>query len=259
VTMEGPLGWQDEEDPGKRRPGPQPPEEKRPRPETPVPRIGSRYTAVVGVLFLVFVIVAGVNTLSNRNACILGQDCPIRDKPLAEFAVTDARGSVLGDANIAQDDCSTSGLPCPSGQQRSPACDVKGAGIIRVCDLFRRPLVISFWFTRGASGCIPQQDVVDAVARRYRGRVNFLSLDVRDSRSKVQGLIADRGWSVPVGIDSDGALSNIYNVGGCPTFVYAYPGGIGWSSSVGELDVQALSRRVDNLLRATRQREREDR
>ena len=31
---------------------------------------------------------------------------------------------------------------------------------------------------------------------------------------------------MPVGYDRDGAVSNLYRVGGCPTLVYAYPGGI---------------------------------
>ena len=45
--------------------------------------------------------------------------------------------------------------------------------------------MISFWFTRGAD-CLPTQDVVDGVARRYRGRVNFLSIDVRDDRDEAR-------------------------------------------------------------------------
>ena len=70
--------------------------------------------------------------------------------PLPEFAVPDARtGPLDKDANIAQDDCSTSENPCPAGRgaARRPARSrVKGA--IRVCDLFDRPLVLSFWFTQ---------------------------------------------------------------------------------------------------------------
>ena len=39
-------------------------------------------------------------------------------------------------------------------------------------------------------------------------------------------MIAERGWEIPVGYDPDGAVSNIYRVGGCPTVAFAYPGGI---------------------------------
>ena len=55
--------------------------------------------------------------------------------------------------------------------------------------------------------------------------MNFLSLDVRDDRDTVRDLIRERGWRMPVGYDRDGAVSDLYRVGGCPTFAYAYPGG----------------------------------
>ena len=60
---------------------------------------------------------------------------------------------------------------------------------------------------------------------RYRGRVNFLSLDVRDSRGSVRELVREQGWEMPVGFDRDGAVAALYRVGGCPTFAYVYPGG----------------------------------
>src|SRR5205814_4934557 len=88
--------------------------------------------------------------------------------PLPQFAGPDARtGPLDKDANIAQHDCSTSENPCPSDASRPSACQIPGAGAIRVCDLFDRPLVISFWFTKGAS-CLPTQDLADQAARRYR-------------------------------------------------------------------------------------------
>ena len=98
-----------------------------------------------------------------------------------------ATGSLEGDANVAQDDCETSRLPCPADQRRTPACRVRARGSIRVCDLFDRPSVISFWFSKGG-GCVEQQDVVSDVAERYRGRVAFLSLDVGDDRDTVREL-----------------------------------------------------------------------
>jgi hypothetical protein len=57
-----------------------------------------------------------------------------------------------------------------------------------------------------------------------------------------------------VGLDRDGALSNLYRVGGCPTFLYAYPGGILESTTIGELDTEELSARVERLLEASAER-----
>jgi hypothetical protein len=57
-----------------------------------------------------------------------------------------------------------------------------------------------------------------------------------------------------VGLDRDGALSNLYRVGGCPTFVYAYPGGILESTSIGQLDDQRFFSKVDALIAASDRR-----
>lgn len=209
-----------------------------------------RYSIVVGLLFVAVVAIALLET-SGEDSGALGLDQREARWPLPEFAVPAAAGSLEGDANVAQDDCESSRLPCPKEARRTPACRLRTPGAIRVCDLFDRPAVISFWFGEGG-GCVEQQDVVDRVHRRYRDRVAFLSLDVRDDRDTVRELIRSRGWEMPVGHDRDGAVAALYRVGGCPTFAYVYPGGLLQAASIGELDRRQLERRVERLLRATR-------
>jgi len=215
-----------------------------------------RYSIVVGLIFLALIAVATLHTLSGGG----GEDTLGLDKqpprwPLPEFAVPAASGSLEGDANIYQDDCGSSSLPCSEHPPRVPACQITTAGAIRVCDLFDRPLVISFWFGK-ESRCERQQGVVSTVAARYRGRVNFLSLDVLDSRESVGELVREQGWTMPVGFDRDGAVAALYRIGLCPTFAYAYPGGTLQSASIGELGVGGLSQNVEELLNATRVAER---
>ncbi len=190
---------------------------------------GRRYSALVGLAFLVLVVIATLNTIRTQSGGLLGISSGDRGMPLPEFAVPNAvTGPLDRDANIFQDDCSTSQNPCPDGATRPSACQIPRQGAIRVCDLFNRPLVLSFWFTKGvpAPDCLPTQDALNRVAGRYRGRVNFLSIDVRDDPSTVQDIVAQRGWRIPVGYDRDGAVSDLYRVGGCPTLAFAYPGGI---------------------------------
>jgi len=224
------------------------------KPDRPAP--SRRYSTFVGLAFLVLIVVATLNTIRTEGGGTLGARSDERGMPLAEFAVPDARNGPLDrDANIAQDDCSTSENPCPSGAQRSPACEIEVKGAIRVCDLFDRPLVLSFWFTRGAN-CLPTQDIVDQVASRYRGRVNFLSIDVRDDPGALQSIVEERGWRLPVGYDRDGAVSDLYLVGGCPTVAFAYPGGILAFARVGtdQLSEPHLVSDVRTLLRESRNR-----
>jgi hypothetical protein len=212
-----------------------------------------RYTVVVGLLFVTVIAIALIGGVGDdKSGGVLGLDEKPDRWPLPEFAVPEASSEVDADANVAQDDCATSRLPCPDGSRRAPACRIRAKDAIRVCDLFDRPLVLSFWFSKGGDECVSQQDAVERAYARYRGRVNFLSLDVRDDRDTVRDLVREHGWTMPVGYDRDGAVASLYRVGGCPTFAYAYPGGTLYGASFGALTVDQLEKRVEDLLRATR-------
>ncbi len=210
-----------------------------------------RYSLAVGLIFLAVIVVATLNTIEGGgDGQTLGLDRLPARWPLPEFAVPEGAGRLEGDANVAQDDCETSSLPCPEGSRRTPACRIAGAEAIRVCDLFGKPLVISFWFSKG-DGCAEQQDVVERLYRRYRGRVGFLSLDIRDGRDTLREAIRRHGWTMPVGYDRDGAVAALYGVGGCPTFAYVYPGGTLQDASIGDLTAGQLEEHVSRLLAAT--------
>jgi hypothetical protein len=210
-----------------------------------------RYSLVVGLIFLAVIAVATINTVKGGGGGeTLGLDQLPERWPLPEFAVPAGAGKLEGDANVSQDDCETAAIPCPEDSQRAPACRIETGEAIRVCDFFGRPLVISFWFSKD-DGCVAQQDLVERTYRRYRDRVGFLSLDIRDDRDTLRRLIDERKWSMPVGFDRDGAVASLYGIGGCPTFAYVYPGGTLQSASAGELTEPALSDHVERLLRAT--------
>ena len=216
-------------------------------------RPASRYSLFVGLAFVLLIVVATVNTLRTRDDGILGTGETGRGAPLPEFAVPKLLGDTEGDANIYQDACADGSSSCDD--PHTPACEVDVPEVIRVCDLYDRPLVISFWFTQGAD-CLPTQDAVDRVARRFRGRVNFLSINVRDDRDEAREIVEQRGWTIPVGYDADGAVSNLYRVGGCPTVAFAYPGGILETAKIGadQLGQAQLTTDVNRLLERSRAR-----
>ena len=190
------------------------------------------YMAVVGVIFLIVVLLALFNMLKTTDSGTVGiGEVGIGDRA-APFAVPLATGSLEGDANI----------------DREEACAVEGADVLRICDYFGRPLVMSFWFTKGASSCIDQQDVFDEVAARFRQGAGFVSINVRDDRDRVRELIDEHGWKVPVGHDRDGAVSNIYRVGGCPTFLFFRKGGVLKEAEIGSATEQELTTQVRSLI-----------
>jgi hypothetical protein len=216
--------------------------------------MSDRYSIAAGLLLAAVIVVALFSDLGGDGDGTLGVDERPRRWPLPEFAVPVAASQLEGDANIAQDDCGSSRVPCPEDARRTPACQVAGEDAIRVCDLFERPSLISFWFSKGGD-CVDQQDVVDRAYARYRGRVDFLSLNVRDDRDSVRDLVRRRGWRMSVGYDRDGAVAGLYRVGVCPTFAYVYPGGTLQAAGIGELTFAGLSQRIEALLRATRRAE----
>ncbi len=216
-------------------------------------RPASRYSLFVGIAFIVLIVIATANTLRTRDDGILGTTEAVRGEPLPEFAVPELLGSQTGDANVYQEDCATASEPCDD--PITPACEVDLPEVIRVCDFFDKPLVLSFWFTEAAE-CLPTQDLVDRVASRFEGQVNFLSINVLDDRDEARRIVAERGWRIPVGYDADGAVSNLYRVGVCPTVAFAYPGGVFRGATLGsdELSEGQLTAEIERLLRESRER-----
>lgn len=190
-----------------------------------------RYGWLVGVVFVVVVVIAGINMLRTTDSGIVGIGQVGVGEKVAPFAVPLAGSDLDGDANIDPD----------------RACEITGRDVLRICDYFGKPLVISFWFTRRASECIAQQDVFNRVAERFRGRVGMVSVNVRDDRDRVRDLIREHGWTMPVGYDRDGAVSNIYRVGGCPTFLFVNPDGTLERAQIGRTTTLRLAAQVRSL------------
>lgn len=195
-------------------------------------RLPFSYGALVGILIAIVAIFILVNALRNTESGTVGIGSVGIGEKVDPFAVPVASSELEGDANVDPDE----------------ACRVQGEDVIRICDYFDRPLLISFWFTGGASECIDQQDVFDEVAERFRGRAGAISINVRDGRDRVRELIEERGWKVPVGHDTDGAVSNMYRVGGCPTFLFVRAGGVLEQAEIGRTTVEELSSQVRSFL-----------
>ena len=84
------------------------------------PRPGAIYSVIVGIAFIAIIAVAGINALQTEDSGVIGAGDE-GELPLAQFAVPNARGTLEGDANIAQDDCDAPEVPCPEDNRRTPA------------------------------------------------------------------------------------------------------------------------------------------
>lgn len=96
------------------------------------------YVALIAVIFAVLLAVLfltrGFSTESGSVG--LNKEVGVGEKA-APFAVPVAMSDLDGDANVDPEQ----------------ACSVEGDDVLRICDYFDRPLVMSFWFTKGASSC----------------------------------------------------------------------------------------------------------
>jgi len=210
-------------------------------------RAARPYSIAVGVLFLGVILFAGINALRNSGDAVLG---PEQGKRVPLFAAPTATGSEDADANIDQ------GKVAEDGKRRDSACDIAGSrrDVVRICDYFDRPLAIVFWFTRGCGSCRRQLDTIERVRKRVPG-VAFVGVDVADSKDNARKEVLEHGWTFPMAYDRDGAVSQLYGIGGGPTIVFAYPHGITAYVQLGELDERALARRARRLASASRRRE----
>lgn len=174
-----------------------------------VPRPSSRYAWVVGVAFLIVIIVALISGIGKEGKGLRG---PERGADLPKFSAPLARSNLEGDANVCQHD------RCPDNKR--PACGLRVPGALNVCPPWHRPVILTFVFDRGAD-CFPQVDRVQRALPRLRGVEAVTVYFSHAPWNEIRRNVRSRGWTMPVGIDHDGAVVNLYGVGGCPTTVFA--------------------------------------
>jgi hypothetical protein len=77
--------------------------------------------------------------------------------------------------------------------------------------------------------------------------VNFATVFFsHKERDELRRIVLGRGWRQPVATD-DGAIVNVYGVGGCPTTVFARTGGRVLDTKLGNLTEGQLRRQAERL------------
>jgi hypothetical protein len=192
---------------------------------------------LVGVVAVVVLAYITLNTLRTEGLNPRGLEPGTRLPP---FAMPLASSASDADANIA-----TRADSGPDGAR--PACTVRGPEILNVCELAERgPVVLAFVVT-GAGDCASQLDVLGRVAPRFP-RVAFAAVAVREDHDDLRRKLRERGWTVPVGYDHDGAVANLYGVGAvCPLLTFAGRDGRVAGTQLGLLAERELVAHVEAL------------
>lgn len=187
------------------------------RPPRPPDRrsFSTRYTWVLGVIVAIVIILVGISTLPHAGAGLHG---PPAGRQAPRFAAVTALGPTDGTPNVKQSSSDT------VHSNKTPACDVRGAGVITSCGLVRRPLVITF-VGPGTSRCNGYLDRVERLAPMFP-QVAFAAVVSGRPKREVAALVRRHGWTFPVAVDSDHVLFDLYSVAVCATTTFVYRGGV---------------------------------
>jgi hypothetical protein len=194
--------------------------------------------AIVGLVLLAFI------TLNTILTAPRGADGIAPGERVPPFALPLARGNVQGDANIA-----THANDGSAG--RRPACAVRGAGLVNICQLYERgPVVLALFVDAGS--CPGVLDDMQALAASFPG-VSMAAVAIKGERAAVRRLVASHGLGFPVGLDRDGVLAQVYKVSSCPQVTLAYPGGAVQSKALLKRPARAVLRaRIAALVAAAK-------
>lgn len=207
------------------------------------PQARTHYGRYVGVLGLIALLLITINTaLTKPN----GSTGIPPGQSLAPFAVPLASSSLVGDADVATH-------PYQGSAGNVPACQERGAQILNVCQLYEgAPVVLALFVNAGS--CPAVLGDLQTLARAFP-KVRFAAVAIKGERVSVRRLMRSKGLTLPVGIDSDGALAALYKVASCPQVSFAYPGGLVQSKALlRRVPLAALRARVNELVVASRAR-----
>jgi hypothetical protein len=205
------------------------------------PVAGPRYGRYAALLALLILALITANTIVTKPNGARGIEPGQR---LAPFAVPLALGTLTGDANFATS-------PDQGAAGRVPACALRGAQILNVCQLYERGPVVLVLFV-DAGSCPGILSDVQALSGSFPG-VQFAGVAIKGSRGSLRRLVRARGLAMPIGIDRDGVLAGLYKVASCPQVTFAYPGGVVQSKALlGRPPLATLRARISGLVAAAR-------
>jgi hypothetical protein len=69
----------------------------------------------------------------------------------------------------------------------------------------------------------------------------------RKKHDEVARIVRGRRWRQPVAVDQDGAIANLYGIGGCPITLFVKKGGIVAKSVLGNITEGDLRTRAERL------------
>ncbi|HWF55036.1 MAG TPA: hypothetical protein VG223_10430 [Solirubrobacteraceae bacterium] len=170
-----------------------------------------RYQWMIGIVGLVVVIVVSAYLLISNGVQTPGIPAGGR---LHDFVAPLATSAVNKPAN-ANPHCNPA-KPNPKG--------------LNICG--REPLVLDFFVT-GSGDCVREVNTLQKVSTEFP-HIEFAAVAVRGSLSGTAALERSHHWTIPIGVDEDGRVGEVYGVEICPMIELARTGGVVAKRLVGD-------------------------
>jgi hypothetical protein len=204
---------------------------------------GARYglwvVALATVLLVAFTVHVALSSHKGATSIPPGTRIP-------PFAAPLAIGGPPGEVDVATH--ANDGLA-----GKVAACSERGAGILNICELYERgPVVLTLFFDAGS--CARILEDLQGLSHSFP-QVGFAAVAVKEEAATVARLVRSKHLTVPVGVDSEGRLGELYTMVSCPQITFVYPGGVVQSAELlGAPSLATLRARVARLLASSRAR-----
>ncbi|HXC23062.1 MAG TPA: hypothetical protein VNU28_00640 [Solirubrobacteraceae bacterium] len=204
---------------------------------------GTRYGLYVVILAAILLIVFTIHVALSSHKGATSIHPGARIPP---FAAPYAIGGPAGEVDVA-----THANDGSAG--KVPACLERGPGILNICELYERgPVVLALFFQAGS--CPGILDDLQQLAPAFP-QVSFAAVAVKEGASSVARLVRAKHLTVPVGVDGEGRLGELFAMVSCPQITFVYPGGVVQSAALlSTPPLATLRTRVSELLAASRAR-----
>jgi hypothetical protein len=200
-------------------------------------RYGIYVVILAAILLIAFTIHVALSPHKGVTSIHPGASIP-------PFAAPYAVGGPAGEVDVAThtDDGSAGKIP---------ACLERGPGILNICELYERgPVVLALFFQAGS--CPGILNDLQRLAPEFP-QVGFAAVAVKEGASSVAHLVRAKHLTVPVGVDGEGRLGELFAMVSCPQITFVYPGGVVQSAALlSTPSLATLRMRVEELLSASR-------
>ncbi|HEY9712960.1 MAG TPA: DUF2092 domain-containing protein, partial [Chroococcales cyanobacterium] len=107
----------------------------------------------------------------------------------------------------------------PMEGQKAPdfTLSLLDGGQLQLSRLHNKIVVIDFWTTGASAGNLP--DFAEMQSPLHKYGVEFYAINQKESPERVLKFLQDRGLDIPVGVDKDGSIADLYKVTGLPEMV----------------------------------------